>query len=305
MGKGMSDTAQAIFVLVQRRVCNVDSIWTLFDFDGRLVFPLHPRSRLPMSLKSAIVPALVLAALSAAQAHAQQQAPSSILRVHVTDDQGRPLPQAHVTVGGVPGGAITNDRGDARMNAVPPGNRIVLVSRVGYAFGRVAADFTGDTVVKTFTLTPQPIELEGITVTSWGRSMRLRQNGYYDRQRQGLGAFMTKDRIDEMRPSRVSNLFRYMRGFTVVPGPGTSEYVVTSRGRRCLPQVYVDGMLSARTARDQRDVLEMVLPGDVEAIEAYSSAAEIPAQYNGSNSMCGVIVIWTRHGEPPPERSSN
>jgi hypothetical protein len=255
-----------------------------------------------MKRHSTIITAVALAALSAAQAHAQQ-APSSILMVHVIDDQGRPLPQAHITVGGVPGGAITNDRGDARMSSIPAGNRIVLVSRVGYAFGRVAADFTGDTVVKSFTLTPQPIELEGITVTSWGRSMRLRQNGYYDRQRQGLGAFMTKDRIDEMRPPRVTNLFRYLRGFTVIPGPGTSEYVVTSRGRRCLPQVYIDGLLSARTPRDQRDVLEMVPPGDVEAIEAYSSAAEIPPQYNATNSACGVIVIWTRHGEPPPERN--
>jgi hypothetical protein len=33
----------------------------------------------------------------------------------------------------------------------------------------------------------------------------------------------------------------------------------------------------------------------VEAIEVYRSAAEIPAQFNGNNSACGVIVIWTRH----------
>jgi len=257
-----------------------------------------------MNHHPAILTALALGALAAVPARAQE-APPSILMVHVVDDQGHPLARAHVTVGGVVGGVVTNDRGDARMGSIPAGNRIVLVSRVGYSFGRVAADFTGGTVEKSFTLTPQPIELEGITVTSWGRSMRLRQNGFYDRQRQGLGAFMTADRIDEMRPPRVTYLFRYMRGFTVIPGPGTSEYVISSRGRRCLPQVYIDGMLSARTPRDQRDVLEMVPPGDVAAIEAYSSASEVPPQYNATNSACGVIVIWTRHGEPPLEKPAS
>lgn len=257
-----------------------------------------------MNRPSAIVVPITLAALAAIPARAQQQ-PASLLLVHVADDQGQPLARAHVTVGGMPGGAVTNERGDARVTSIPAGNRVVMISRVGYTFARVAAEFGGDTVRKTFTLTPQPIELEGITVTSWGRSMRLRRNGYYDRQQQGLGAFMTSDRIDEVRPPRVTYLFRYMRGFTVIPGPGTSEYVISSRGRRCLPQVYIDGLLAARTGRDQRDVLESVPPGDVEAIEAYTSASEVPPQYNTTNSACGVIVIWTRHGEPIPEQPAS
>jgi hypothetical protein len=35
---------------------------------------------------------------------------------------------------------------------------------------------------------------------------------------------------------------------------------------------------------------------DIEAIEAYGNASRIPPQYNGSNSACGVILIWTRRG---------
>ena len=43
-------------------------------------------------------------------------------------------------------------------------------------------------------------------------------------------------------------------------------------------------------------------PDMVEGIEVYRSAAEIPPQYNGSNSACGVVVIWTRHEIRPPTR---
>jgi len=35
---------------------------------------------------------------------------------------------------------------------------------------------------------------------------------------------------------------------------------------------------------------------DVAAAEIYRSPAEIPPEFNGPNSGCGVIVLWTRQG---------
>ena len=43
---------------------------------------------------------------------------------------------------------------------------------------------------------------------------------------------------------------------------------------------------------------DVVRPDDIEAIEVYRSASQVPAEFGG-NSMftrCGVIVIWTRRG---------
>jgi hypothetical protein len=247
-----------------------------------------------------LVPTAVELDTVAAVARANaRNAPRSLLLVKVLDEKGAPIQGAYVTVGGVEHGESTDRNGEAKLAAIPQGNRLVEVKRQGYAYRRVAADFMGgDTVRKEVAMTPAPIELEGIVVTTWGRSMALVRNGFYDRQRRGFGAFMTRQRLDELRPYRTSEAFRYMRGFMVVP-MGSTDVVVGSRGGGmrggCLPAVYIDGMLMfVMNARDEADAINMVSPDDIEAIEAFQGAASIPAQYNPTGSACGVILIWTR-----------
>jgi hypothetical protein len=221
----------------------------------------------------------------------------SVLVVRVLDEQKRPLAGAFVTVGGVEHGGTSDASGQAWVTGIEAGNRLVEVRRTGYGFQRVAADFAGaDTVRREVALAPAPVELEGITVTSWGRSMRLRRSGFYDRQRRGLGAFMGREQLDRIRPVHTIDAFRYMRGFLVLP-VGPHQVVMGTRGGGCLPNVYVDGaQMFVRDERDQEQALAMVSPDDVEGIEAYQGPASIPAEYNPLGSVCGVILIWTRAG---------
>ena len=37
-------------------------------------------------------------------------------------------------------------------------------------------------------------------------------------------------------------------------------------------------------------------PLDLEAVEVYRSAAELPIEYGGTNAACGVLLLWTRIG---------
>jgi hypothetical protein len=37
-------------------------------------------------------------------------------------------------------------------------------------------------------------------------------------------------------------------------------------------------------------------PSEIEAVEVYTSASQIPAQYNKTSGGCGVMLIWTRVG---------
>jgi hypothetical protein len=39
---------------------------------------------------------------------------------------------------------------------------------------------------------------------------------------------------------------------------------------------------------------DLVHPSLVEGIEAYSGISQLPAQYSGSESACGVVLVWTR-----------
>jgi outer membrane receptor for ferrienterochelin and colicin len=54
----------------------------------------------------------------------------------------------------------------------------------------------------------------------------------------------------------------------------------------------VDGVRMTYDA--QSDINAAVSPDQVEAIEVYRGASEIPVQYNGSGAMCGAILIWTK-----------
>ncbi|MFL5541294.1 MAG: carboxypeptidase-like regulatory domain-containing protein, partial [Longimicrobiaceae bacterium] len=104
----------------------------------------------------------------AAPAAAQEQ-PGSLLVVRVLDEQGHPLMGARVTVGGVNREARSDGGGVARIERVPEGVRLVDVRREGYAYQRVASVFTpGDTVRREVVMKPDPIELEELTVTTWG-----------------------------------------------------------------------------------------------------------------------------------------
>lgn len=232
---------------------------------------------------------------SASPAAAQGQ-PGSLLVVRVLDEQGHPLMGARVTVGGVNREVRSDGSGVARIERIPEGVRLVDVRREGYAYQRVASLFTpGDTVRREVVMKPDPIELEELTVTTWGRSTRLIHNGFYDRQRRGLGAFMTRDQIEHLRPYHLQEAFRYMRGFAVNT-ERSHEIVVATRGGivSCVPHVYLDGVrMLMRRPEDQADALESVPPENVEAIEAYQGPATIPAEYN-LNGTCAVILVWTR-----------
>jgi hypothetical protein len=35
---------------------------------------------------------------------------------------------------------------------------------------------------------------------------------------------------------------------------------------------------------------------DIQAIEVYTGASDVPGEFAGTNAGCGVIVIWTTNG---------
>jgi hypothetical protein len=59
----------------------------------------------------------------------------------------------------------------------------------------------------------------------------------------------------------------------------------------CTPAVFLDGtkvQMSGITLDD------LIRPADIEGIEIYRSMSEAPPEYQGLNSGCSAILIWTR-----------
>ena len=94
-----------------------------------------------------------------------------------------------------------------------------------------------------------------------------------------------------------------------------------SQGGVCRPRVFVDGLMYARgdsrpvRLTDELDVDQLVEdqmraidqafslddighPSTLAGIEVYRSASQVPVQFGGTSveTLCGVIVIWTRTG---------
>jgi hypothetical protein len=110
----------------------------------------------------------------------------------------------------------------------------------------------------------------------------------FERRRQkGLGSFITRDQIRAKGFMNMGDALRTIQGVKVDCAAAECSIHMSRSSAGCFPIFYVDGNLARSFA--------VTTPiTDVEAIEVYRGAAEMPAEYTGSGAMCGVIVIWTR-----------
>ena len=242
---------------------------------------------------------LLLAALVAKPlpSHAQQGGRGSgkgTVLVTVADDStGRPLEGARARLLEHPSLERTGADGVARLSGVPSGPKVLEVTLPGYRMKRTQVMVpVGDTVRLAVRLVPQleEVVLEGLKVTSWGRSRQLTRTGFYERQGTWRGNFVTGEEIYARRASRMRDLFNTMRGFVVIPYQGddilTTTRTVGRGGGLCIPAIYLDGMPSAM------DAVMTMSPDDVEGIEAYPSPSSTPPEY--TTSRCGAVVVWTK-----------
>jgi hypothetical protein len=134
------------------------------------------------------------------------------------------------------------------------------------------------------------------------RRRNLELNGYYRRERQGIGQYMRREDIERRASANLAQVLRRVAAASIIY-KGAHQYIWFPRnalrsqagggpGGACLPRLFVDG---TRVTYDfQNDINSVVNPNQVEALEIFRGPSEIPPQYNDNNSMCGVVLIWTR-----------
>lgn len=199
----------------------------------------------------------------------------------VDDSTGTALERARVRLEARRGAWFTGHAGRAELKNVETGSQTVEVSLPGYAMRRFPLELAGGTNAPVqVRLTPQADEvlLDELRVTSWGRSRVLRANGFYDRQQMGgLAHFLTREQIENRRPRTLLDAFRGLSGWTVVPARnGAGRILLSTRaqgmslsGSQCTPDIYLDGVVLARTSASRMDDLDNVSWETVEGIEAY------------------------------------
>jgi hypothetical protein len=147
--------------------------------------------------------------------------------------------------------------------------------------------------------------LPGVDVTAASRRPDLDRAGFYDRQRISTGRFYTREQIEQRMALRPSHVLQGIPGLRFAATHGTGQAIwfrmFEKRGQDgrvipCGPRLFVDGVLVHTGGLDNPLLIdEFINVNDIAGIEVYRGAVEVPPQYSGAESMCGVLVIWRRH----------
>ena len=233
---------------------------------------------------------------------------------------------------------VTNRDGNWVIDAPGPGSYYVSAKHVGYrpwVAGPVAMKARDD-VTAVYRLERFPVTLDPIAVTAVATRRYLELAGFYERQRADFGHYITPEHIERRHAVRITDLLSGIPGVTLIaPAAGSAGPLAVqlrgsnlSQGGLCQPRVFVDGLLYARggsrpKGRDRGQTLErspeaeiqrldqglsiddIGHPSTIAAIEVYRSATEVPVQFGGASAetLCGVIVIWTRTGSARARQS--
>lgn len=230
--------------------------------------------------------------------------------------------------------ALSDDEGRWSLQAPRAGVYRVVAEGVGYQAWRsdpveIRAD---DELTSIFHLEPAPIALDPIEVRVRAMRRYLEYSGFFERQRSNFGHFVGPEDIERRQATRITDLLTAIPGVQRVAfeggaaGPGQIQLRGSSlsQGGHCRPRVFVDGLMYARgdsrpvrfrEGEETDDFLENEIrrehaisiddighPSTIAGIEVYRSATQVPVQFGGTSveTLCGVIVIWTRSGRQRP-----
>lgn len=195
----------------------------------------------------------------------------------------------------------TDDVGWFQFAMAAPGSYTIRVTHIAYtAYTSENIDLgRGETVEIRVRLGTNVIPLDPLVVTTRSASVGRIAEFHRRLETNAFGRFLAREDIESRPMVRVTDLLRTEPGVTIQSSRrGSVERpIITMRGggTRCLPNLYVDGVRVRQSADFPID--DLISPEMLEGVEIYSSGAGAPAQYQES-SLCGVILFWTRRGEP-------
>lgn len=252
------------------------------------------------------------------------QAQGSIRGEVLAGPQRAPVRGAAVSVSGGSARVATDSLGHYALLSVPLGERLVIATAPGFRPETVTVDLDVDVLeISPIVLQPAVQTLAGVAVTGEATSTAARLSGFEERRKFGNGAFIDRGMLEKFTNRQTSEVLAALApGVSIRRGRGMKAWAASGRssatsggafgqaggfqldrsdiaaGARpaCYMDVYLNGALiynSKGGAVPLHDI-NSIPPEQIESIEAYASASQVPAQFNRTSGGCGVVVIWTR-----------
>jgi hypothetical protein len=216
----------------------------------------------------------------------------------VRDSEGAPILGVRFTVAGSDVAALSTEAGRFDLGGLASGEHVVTARRIGYRpeSERVrVGEASGSTVA--FVLTTVAVPLSEVVAVAPMSAFEL-ASGFGERRRRGPGVFFDRADLERRRPHNLTDVFRMIPGFHIQPAltrwgsQSTPTMTRANTGSRvCQIDYYVNGHEFSPTSMG---IDSDIPPHQIEAIEVYKPS-EIPPQFLGKRSRCGVVVIWTRY----------
>ena len=260
--------------------------------------PPLPRSRaaLPLGFPYLCLGYLCLGVAPAAatpglgqEAAAPHTDSSAIVGELEAQDTHEPIRRAQVYLAGTAFATTTDSVGRFAFSDLDAGVFMIEIRAVGFAPGTWRAPLKPHQVLTYhFELERLPYELPEVVVKGKG-PLSVRRFADFERRRQsGLGAFLTQERIERANTASLVDVLATVRGVKQVCVSNECIAKMVRSPPGCYPQYYLDGNESSSY------FARLTPPQDVKGVEIYRGSSETPGEFQGSNSGCGVIAIWTK-----------
>jgi hypothetical protein len=296
-----------------------------------VAFDLGGPDRLELSFEIRGLPAGLDSLERAAAASREASAPGRIVGWIRDAGTGEPVAEAALTLEPSGRRALTDGEGRFEIPEAPAGQGELTIHHIGYGDRTVDVDVPPElTVSLDIELPPTAVELEPIDVRveSTVRDPYLEDRGYYDRKRRGdrlgMGEFLDGRDI-QIRGAQASHVLSTVPGLRTMGGQYNgfvhfNRYKESLHGGPCLPAIYLDGRKIVGSAvvggsgglmdfgdyqerlGGRRGLNTLVAPASLAAVEVYKGAASTAGEFQGSDSRCGVVALWTKHGPDPESR---
>jgi hypothetical protein len=217
----------------------------------------------------------------------------------------------------------TDAAGKFGFRDAPVGAQVVQIRRVGYDAVEATVNLVAGTQEQVFYLKKSPTQLDTVVVPA-PRPRSMSREGFETRRALGFGKFIDSTLLRAHEHRKVMDMLRQegirfakplscnakMRPPYCDHDMSKRVAVSASTSHECPMQIVLDGVTVYRPrgagaigalAADRGNVewettydINPLMNASFEAIEIYRRSAEIPIEFGGSSSACGVLVLWTR-----------
>ena len=218
------------------------------------------------------------------------QIPASVSGVLVSRENRLPVEGVRVAVLGTPLAVATDSAGRFELDGIPAGVRVLQARAIGFTVASWLLELTeGQSFRDTFDLEPRIVTLAPVTATADASDWRS-EAAFERRRARAEGIYLTREEIRTRRPTNLADL---MRGVPGVFSHCTSQRNCTIRmirsTRQCSPEYFLDGYPATFATGASFPINIAAIRG----IEIYRNQFEVPAEFQKTNLLCGVIAIWT------------